>query len=560
MRNKSKLIIALFLSFLIIFSNISFVFAEDEVVNTEEPQMEQVEKTETEEVKIEETQTKEVEEIKEAEEIEEVEEVTIEREEQTPNPDGSVKVHYTNVLSSLSQHREDGKPGARPIPYEYDITLSKTQTKNQAHKGTYSYFGGADYSFGYMGVQYTFLNAVVETEKDKNNPVFNNVAPEDTTITKVKNSSGDITYTYKNGETELVKSRSDIYLSPVYKQEQSWKLNYNYIDNISTGTGSWSNLDAITQYKHTFSNPETKSPTLTDGLYQFKYWENEETGIQYNDGDEFIYKGEGLTNGETKNVNVYAYWQPVVKVNLYNGSELIQSLSSFESISSIDFTTIANTTTREFLGWSDENNELADIYYAPAITKEKGYLIINLFAKFKEIIQPTEEPTEEPIKEPTETPIEPTKPQPKNPQPQTQPAPQTEDIIIATTNPPTTTINPAPTPKAEPEGSWALINLIAIILACICALVLLFVRKDTENDEPTDEEKKDMRKILATKIASILVGIISVIAFILTEDMSLPMVLTDKWTFLMILLLIIEIVNIFIIRRQSKGEEDDDNN
>ena len=69
-----------------------------------------------------------------------------------------------------------------------------------------------------------------------------------------------------------------------------------------------------------------------------------------------------------------------------------------------------------------------------------------------------------------------------------------------------------------------------------------------------------MLKILATKNASILVGIISVIAFILTEDMSLPMVLTDKWTFLMILLLIIEIVNIFIIRRQSKGEEDDDNN
>ena len=141
-----------------------------------------------------------------------------------------------------------------------------------------------------------------------------------------------------------------------------------------------------------------------------------------------------------------------------------------------------------------------------------------------------------------------------------------DNIQIADTQTPTTIINNPtpiinnPTPKAEPEGSWALINLIATILACICALALLFVRKDTEDDEPTDEEKKDMRKILATKIASILVGIISVIAFILTEDMSLPMVLTDKWTFLMILLLIIEIVNIFIIRRQSKGEEDNDSN
>ena len=72
MRNKSKLIIALFLSFLIIFSNISFVFAEDEVVNTEESQIEQVEKTETEEVKIE-----KVEEIKNIEETK-TEEVTTE--------------------------------------------------------------------------------------------------------------------------------------------------------------------------------------------------------------------------------------------------------------------------------------------------------------------------------------------------------------------------------------------------------------------------------------------------------------------------------------------------
>ena len=61
-----------------------------------------------------------------------------------------------------------------------------------------------------------------------------------------------------------------------------------------------------------------------------------------------------------------------------------------------------------------------------------------------------------------------------------------------------------------------------------------------------------------TKIASILVGIISIIVFILTEDMSLPMILTDKWTLCMILLLIIEVVNIWIVKRQSQREEEDD--
>lgn len=140
-----------------------------------------------------------------------------------------------------------------------------------------------------------------------------------------------------------------------------------------------------------------------------------------------------------------------------------------------------------------------------------------------------------------------------------------QSIIIANSNTPTTTITnppttitPAPTPKTTPQGSWALINLIATILSCICAVALLFVRKDKEEDEPTDEEKKDMRGMVGTKLAAILIGIISAIIFIFTEDMTLPMVLTDKWTILMILLLIVEMINIFIIRQQSKGEEEDD--
>lgn len=141
-----------------------------------------------------------------------------------------------------------------------------------------------------------------------------------------------------------------------------------------------------------------------------------------------------------------------------------------------------------------------------------------------------------------------------------------QPVIIASTDTSTTIntensptiITSAPTPKAEPKGSWALINLIATILSCICAAALLFVRKNKKDDEPTDEEKKDMRGMVGTKLAAILIGIISAIIFIFTEDMTLPMVYTDKWTFLMILLLIVEMINIFIIRQQSKGEEDND--
>ena len=134
-----------------------------------------------------------------------------------------------------------------------------------------------------------------------------------------------------------------------------------------------------------------------------------------------------------------------------------------------------------------------------------------------------------------------------------------EEVKIATTTP--ATIINQPTPKANPEiGSWALINLIATILSCVIAIILAFVKKktDDEKEEYTDEEKKDIRGLRRFKIYSILVGIISIIAFILTEDMTLPMVLIDKWTILMLILLLVNIINIFIMRKKSKQEDEDD--
>ena len=131
----------------------------------------------------------------------------------------------------------------------------------------------------------------------------------------------------------------------------------------------------------------------------------------------------------------------------------------------------------------------------------------------------------------------------------------------ANTTAPVISISDDKVPKIIiPRDKWALINLISTILSCLIAIILLLVRRKTnkETKEQTEEEKKDKRGMLGTKTTSILVGIISIITFIFTEDMTQPMVYTDKWTILMILLLIIEIINIFVIRQQSKGEEDND--
>ena len=129
---------------------------------------------------------------------------------------------------------------------------------------------------------------------------------------------------------------------------------------------------------------------------------------------------------------------------------------------------------------------------------------------------------------------------------------------ITETQPEPTTIKEVATPQAAPEGAWALLNLILTIISCIIAIVLIFAKKKSENKEYTDEEKKDIRGIKRFKIYSILIGIISIIVFILTEDMTLPMILIDKWTILMAIFTIVEIINIFIIRHKSKEEDEDE--
>ncbi len=89
-------------------------------------------------------------------------------------------------------------------------------------------------------------------------------------------------------------------------------------------------------------------------------------------------------------------------------------------------------------------------------------------------------------------------------------------------------------------------------------LIRYFTRRK-EEDEETGEEEKVQRKG-ALRIASIIPAIGAIIAFILTEDMSLPMQMVDKWTVLMIIILAIQVlVAIFAnFRREDDDEEEAD--
>ena len=123
---------------------------------------------------------------------------------------------------------------------------------------------------------------------------------------------------------------------------------------------------------------------------------------------------------------------------------------------------------------------------------------------------------------------------------------------------------------AEGGASWALINLLCTIFSLISGLVLLiFARKKKEEyyaeeyyeteyadaDEYLEEKKK---RRLFTKILAAVDGIIALIVFILTEDMSLPMALIDKWTIFMVVFALISGVTLVMGYKNAKEEAEEE--
>ena len=192
--------------------------------------------------------------------------------------------------------------------------------------------------------------------------------------------------TFFDGTIETIKS-NEVYVSPVYVSTPNWYLNYNYIDNISTGSGSWSNADAIVKYQHTFTNPEEKSPTLTPH-YNFEYWQDSETGEIYTAGDSFNYSGPELKDGATKNVNIYAMWQPSLTVNWHNNGEKENQIETFsENISIYSYIAQSQLDTTVFAGWYDDFGNRYSIDaegILPEITKDANSTVeYNAYAMWQ---------------------------------------------------------------------------------------------------------------------------------------------------------------------------------
>ena len=128
------------------------------------------------------------------------------------------------------------------------------------------------------------------------------------------------------------------------------------------------------------------------------------------------------------------------------------------------------------------------------------------------------------------------------------------------------------TPKASPQYYWALINLICAILTVLFGLLLLISKRhksedDDEEDDETkqqattnedEEQEQEKKRGLFTRVLAVLIAIVSVVFFLVTEDMSLAWTWTDQWTIWMVVIGLVQIVVFFVGRKWKNVDNDDD--
>ena len=128
------------------------------------------------------------------------------------------------------------------------------------------------------------------------------------------------------------------------------------------------------------------------------------------------------------------------------------------------------------------------------------------------------------------------------------------------------------TPKASPQYYCALINLICAIVTVLFGLLLLISKrhknKDDEDDETKDqtttnedeekEQEQEKKRGLFTRVLAVLIAIVSVVFFLVTEDLSLPWTWTDQWTIWMVVIGLVQIVVFFVGRKWKNVDNDDD--
>ncbi len=105
-------------------------------------------------------------------------------------------------------------------------------------------------------------------------------------------------------------------------------------------------------------------------------------------------------------------------------------------------------------------------------------------------------------------------------------------------------------------ASWALINLLLAIFTALISLALIITYFKGKDDEEWDMDEAERKRKGQFRILSAVIAIIAIITFILTEDMSNPMVLIDRWTILMAIYTAIQLIVARLAKKEVEIEEE----
>lgn len=132
------------------------------------------------------------------------------------------------------------------------------------------------------------------------------------------------------------------------------------------------------------------------------------------------------------------------------------------------------------------------------------------------------------------------------------------------------TINEIKIPLAKTEETWALVNLICVVVTVVVSLILVILgwynrwhRRNIELDEKYyDDYQFWLRNKIILRIVNILIAIISIVAFILTENIFLKLVFIDRFTPLMVVLAILAIgvafFSKYVVKEYYPYDDDED--
>ena len=200
----------------------------------------------------------------------------------------------------------------------------------------------------------------------------------------------------------------------------------------------------------------------------------------------------------------------------------------------------------------------------------------------------TPEPEQKPDPTPTPTPVPPvvvpSTPAPTTPVRRITPAAQPTPAPTAAPTAQPADSQPAKA-ESEPEvieadetplapmggGAWALVNLILMLLTVLASLLLLlgylgkkkYAKEDEYGNALHDANGNEIIDYTRNKkgfwrVASLIPAVAAVIAFVLTENMRLPMIMVDRWTLLMVIIAVVQLIVAVLCKKKKEYEEDED--